>query len=97
VEEFMNEEEQLITIDRERCIGCFECVEICPQTEKSDFPVFEKGEDGFPRVINQDSCVGCLSCEVYCRAMAITVEVEEEKKRSIPEGGRAEIKCRGIF
>jgi NAD-dependent dihydropyrimidine dehydrogenase PreA subunit len=86
-----------IRIDRERCMGCFECVDICPQTNYTEFPVYEKGKDGVPVVVNGDSCIACLSCEASCRAEAITVEVEREKEGAVVAGTRAVLKCRAMF
>lgn len=64
----------IIRVDHERCIGCYECVDLCPQSTNTEFPVYLRGEDGFPQVANPDSCIGCLSCEVGCRALAVKVE-----------------------
>lgn len=95
--EELQSEERLIIIDRERCIGCFECIDICPQTKNTEFPVYEKGEDGFPRVVNHESCIACLSCEVGCRAEAIRVEVERPGEGSLPGEARAKLKYRAMF
>jgi NAD-dependent dihydropyrimidine dehydrogenase PreA subunit len=89
--------EPMIRIDRDRCIGCLECVDVCPQVSNTDYPVYEKGDDGRPRVANEESCIGCLSCEENCRADAIVVEVEEREGRYGPVDVRAEIKCGGMF
>jgi NAD-dependent dihydropyrimidine dehydrogenase PreA subunit len=89
--------EPLIRIDRERCIGCFECIDICPQVADLEFPVFERGIDGYPKVVNEESCIGCLSCESNCRSDAIRIEVEDNGERMGPADARAEIKCRGMF
>jgi len=95
--ENMDAAEPLIRIDRDRCIGCFECIDICPQVANTEFPVYERGGDGYPRVANEDSCIGCLSCEAACRADAIRVEVEDREERFGPVEVRAEIKCRAMF
>lgn len=89
--------EPRIRIDSERCIGCFECIDMCPQISSTEYPVYERGDDGHPRVVNEESCIGCLSCEENCRAAAIVVEVEERDERYGPVDARAEIKCGGMF
>jgi NAD-dependent dihydropyrimidine dehydrogenase PreA subunit len=54
-------------IDIEKCIGCGECVEVCP-TE-----VYELiDEKSVP--VNADECLGCESCIEVCEQDAITVE-----------------------
>lgn len=53
-------------VDAEKCIGCGECVEICPvevyelQNEKSV-------------VVKEEECLGCESCLEVCEQNAITV------------------------
>jgi NAD-dependent dihydropyrimidine dehydrogenase PreA subunit len=95
--ENMETAEPMIRIDLERCTGCLECIDVCPQVENLEFPVFEKGEDGYPRVINEESCIGCLSCEAYCRAEAIRVAAGARKEIFGKAGIRAELKCRTMF
>ena len=62
-----------ITINRERCVRCLECVDVCPTgviVAKNNEPFVEK----------PDKCIGCLSCSYVCRADAIThkgVYIEE--------------------
>lgn len=54
-------------VDAEKCIGCGECVDICP-TE-----VYELiDEKSVP--VNADECIGCESCIEVCEQDAITVE-----------------------
>lgn len=65
-------EEHRVEIDGRRCIACWECVESCPQTRGTAYPVFEKGEK-VPRVVNPGSCLACLTCVENCRALALTV------------------------
>ena len=53
-------------VDEELCIGCGNCVEICPA-------VFQlKDEKSVP--VNADECLGCESCIEVCEEDAITVE-----------------------
>lgn len=53
-------------VDQEKCVGCGECVEVCPvdvyelQNEKSV-------------VVNEDECLGCESCLEVCEEGAITL------------------------
>jgi len=53
-------------VDSEKCVGCGECVEICPvevyelQNEKSV-------------VVKEEECLGCESCMEVCEQKAITV------------------------
>ncbi len=86
-----------IRVDGERCVACRECMEICPQTRGAQYPVYEWGEEGMPRVANPESCIRCLSCELGCRARAIAVEVEDDGSRRPGGDPRAEMKCRAIF
>jgi NAD-dependent dihydropyrimidine dehydrogenase PreA subunit len=55
-----------IIVDEEKCIGCGECVDICP------VEVYEmQNEKSVP--INAEECVGCESCIEVCEQEAITV------------------------
>ena len=55
-----------IEVDEEKCIGCGECVEVCP----SD--VYEI-QDEKSIVINEEECIGCESCLEVCEQEAITL------------------------
>lgn len=89
------QESRIIKIDRDRCIGCGECLDVCPQTTRTDFPVYVRGEDGVPEVANPESCIGCLSCQVSCRAEAVTVS--GAMPPAPPIGGRAARKAASLF
>ncbi len=56
-----------VTIDKDKCTGCEECVDVCP----SD--VLEI-VDGKSEVVEPEECLGCESCLEVCEAEAITVE-----------------------
>ena len=56
-----------VTVDKDVCTGCGECVEVCP------VEVFELNDDK-SEPVNADECMGCESCVEVCEAGAITVE-----------------------
>jgi NAD-dependent dihydropyrimidine dehydrogenase PreA subunit len=55
-----------VEVHEEKCVGCGECVEICP------VDVFElQDEKSVP--VNEEECLGCESCIEVCEEEAITV------------------------
>jgi formate hydrogenlyase subunit 6/NADH:ubiquinone oxidoreductase subunit I len=56
----------LVEVDKEKCTGCEECVNICPSE------VFEM-VDGKSEPTNADACVFCESCVDGCPEGAVTV------------------------
>ena len=53
-------------VDTKKCIGCEECVEICP------VDVYEiQDEKAVP--VNWEECTGCESCIEICESGAITI------------------------
>ena len=55
-----------IIVETEKCIGCGECVDICPME------VYElQDEKSVP--VNAEECVGCESCIEVCEQEAITL------------------------
>ena len=56
-----------VTVDKEKCAGDEECVDISPMD------VLEM-VDGKAEPVNMDDCEGCESCVEVCEADAITVE-----------------------
>jgi len=58
-----------IKIDIEKCTGCAECIDMCPNDVCE--LVDEKAT-----VINADDCVGCMVCVDSCATEAIEV-IEE--------------------
>jgi NAD-dependent dihydropyrimidine dehydrogenase PreA subunit len=58
-----------ITVDKEKCNGCGECVEGCPGE------VYEL-VDGKAMPVNLDECHGCHTCEALSAAETITIEDE---------------------
>lgn len=56
-----------ITINSEKCVGCGECVDICP------VEVYEL-QDEKSVAVNEEECMGCDSCVEVCEEEAITIE-----------------------
>ncbi|MEV2211576.1 ferredoxin family protein [Streptomyces sp. NPDC050997] len=54
-------------VERDRCIGCDMCVDVCPTS------VFDRGPDGVPVIARQDSGQTCFQCEAYCPTDALLV------------------------
>ena len=56
-----------VSLDREKCTGCEECLEVC----SSD--VFEM-RNGRSVPVNAKDCIGCESCIEVCEPQAIFIE-----------------------
>ena len=56
-----------VTVDREKCTGCEECLEICSSG------VFEM-QNGKAMPVNAKKCIGCDSCVEVCEQNAISIE-----------------------
>ncbi len=56
-----------VTVDVDKCIGCGECVDVCP------VEVYEL-TDGKAVVVNEEECLGCESCVEVCEQGAVTIE-----------------------
>lgn len=54
-------------IDADKCVGCGECVDVCP------VEVYEM-VDGKSAPVNGPECIGCQSCVGVCPVSAVTVE-----------------------
>ena len=55
-----------VTVDKEKCKGCEECVEVCTAR------VFEM-QGGKSAPVNEEKCLGCESCREVCEEEAIRV------------------------
>lgn len=56
-----------LELDRETCIGCGRCVEVCPHR------VFML-KDGKAYLVDRDACMECGACAVNCPVAVITVQ-----------------------
>ncbi len=56
-----------VVVDQEKCIGCGECVDVCP------VEVYELVE-GKSEPANAEECLGCESCVEVCSQDAIEVK-----------------------
>ena len=56
-----------VTLDREKCTGCEECLEVCSSG------VFEM-QNGRAVPVNAKDCIGCESCVEVCEHNAIKIE-----------------------
>ena len=55
-----------VEVDVEKCIGCGDCVDVCP------VDVYEMhDEKSVP--VNAEECIGCESCIESCKQETITV------------------------
>lgn len=58
-----------VTVDKAKCVGCGECVDVCP------VEVYEL-IDHKSEPVHASDCLGCESCVEVCAPDAITVEPE---------------------
>lgn len=61
-----------IIVDRDKCIGCGTCVDVCP------VGVYELDEEQKSVPVHPEECIACLACVTECPSEAIEVIEEEE-------------------
>lgn len=67
-----------INIDKDKCIGCFKCKQIC-------YTVFEVGSDGKAQVrngITEGDIEDAVSAEISCPTGAISIKDDNPKSTS---------------
>lgn len=60
-----------VTVEKEKCTGCQECVEQCPGQVL-------KLVDGKSMPVYIEDCLGCETCVEVCKEDAITVVYKED-------------------
>jgi NAD-dependent dihydropyrimidine dehydrogenase PreA subunit len=58
----------MITFNSEKCIGCGDCAEVCPQQ------CFTMGDDRKSIYAFPHRCMECGACKLNCRGGAISVD-----------------------
>lgn len=58
-----------LALDREACIGCGVCIEVCPHGVLE----LEAGKGSKARISDHDGCMECGACMTNCPASAISV------------------------
>lgn len=53
-------------VDREKCEGCKDCEEACPNES------IKVAEDNIA-VVNEDDCIDCQACVSACMPQAVTI------------------------
>lgn len=67
------------SVDKERCIGCRQCLETCP------FDALGSDEDGAIKV-TEDQCYGCGLCASACPVDALSMTVRDESAAPYDSG-----------
>ncbi|MBU7031498.1 MAG: 4Fe-4S binding protein [Theionarchaea archaeon] len=63
--------------DEKRCVGCGECIIVCPQSgeDNPESVIISAQEPGAPPEINCiENCIQCMTCWDFCRSNAIIFE-----------------------
>ncbi len=74
-----------IKIDSKRCKGCCLCVAECPRGNIRMSELFNSAGQHYAEIIDTDECTGCALCCQMCPDMAIRIEKDAKKGRSIKE------------
>ena len=63
-----------ITIDQDKCKGCFLCIKFCPRGLIKKSKKINKQGVNFVEFDMEGECLGCLQCAVICPDCCIEVE-----------------------
>ena len=67
-------------ISRERCIGCHQCVTVCPTNVFDVSP-----DDPVPTIARKTDCQTCFMCKLYCPVDALYVTPYAEAEMPVEE------------
>lgn len=72
-EDFFHSEPTVARVNKEKCVGCFTCKEVCPYSAIEEEVLVERGKEGERRIarVNAGLCQGCGNCASACRSQAI--------------------------
>ena len=64
-----------ILIDRERCKGCLQCVQACPQGVLALGKAFNAKGYAVAEIVAPRRCLGCRLCCIACPDVAVEMRV----------------------
>jgi heterodisulfide reductase subunit A len=73
--EYMLSEPQVAEVDEAQCVGCLNCLRVCPFTaiEEKVLTNARTGESRVVASVNEAICQGCGTCAAACPSKSITV------------------------
>ncbi|NPA62092.1 MAG: ferredoxin family protein [Methanococci archaeon] len=71
-----------IIVDRNKCIGCGRCYDVCPKAPL----IWKKDEDGKYYAYDVEYCHNCKFCAGRCPTKAILIKVVKPKKEKKEKG-----------
>jgi len=63
-----------IKFDRQRCKGCGQCVDVCPQENIEMSEKLNKKGHHYAQIIDEAKCTGCGLCYLMCPDLVIEIE-----------------------
>ena len=69
-----------VYVNKETCIGCSVCAQICPTDVFKMVMIKDKGYFRLvSEVVREEACIGCMACVENCPTESIKVEKVEAK------------------